>query len=141
MNRITIVVLIASVFLFSCAAQAPFTQQETAFAQKANNYPTTFSLPNDKAEEAWARAQLFIAQYSNMKIQIATQYVLQTYNPVGAVPIYGYNITRTPAQNETRFTVQCMHSNMWSGKEAQQNASMLSYYMATGELELRFVYR
>lgn len=125
----------------ACAARVPLTQEQRDFAGRANNYPTSFTLPNEQAEEAWGRAQVFIATYSNMKLQIATQYVLQTFNPVGNWPRYGYNVTRMQSAGETQFAVQCMCSNMFNGKQAQQNASMLSYYMVTGELEPRFIYK
>jgi uncharacterized lipoprotein len=127
--------------LVGCAARQPMTQAERDRFDKIRAYPTTFTLPNEQSEEAWARAQSFIAQYSNMKIQIATQYLLQTYNPTGAIPTYGYNVSRMPSGDKTQFTVQCISGNRFAGKEAQQNAATLSYYMATGDLESRMIHR
>lgn len=120
--------------LAGCATAKPLTPQQKEYAEKIRNFPTTFSLSTDKAEEAWGRAQSFVGQYSSMKLQTVSPYVIQTYNPTGKGPKlvnFGYNVTRAPMGDKTQFTVQCFSDNMFQKKEAQQNASILAYYMAT----------
>lgn len=42
----------------------------------------------------WRRAQVWIAQNSRMKIQIATDAIIETYNVTNYLPVYSYRVTR-----------------------------------------------
>jgi hypothetical protein len=52
---------------------------------------------------------------------------------------YGYNVTRTPVGDKTQFAVECISDN--KDNKSQENACILAYYMATGELDPNFVHR
>jgi hypothetical protein len=71
-----------------------------------------------------------------MKLQVTTDYVIQTYNPNqnDAGIEYGYDVTKTPSGADVQFDVQCSTNNMFEGGQAAQNAHILAYYMATGQL-------
>lgn len=73
----TICILVLLMQLAACATRQ-FTESEKAYALAVMNQPTNFYLPKNNADEAWGKAQVFVAQYSNMKIQVATDNVLQT---------------------------------------------------------------
>lgn len=51
-----------------------------------------------KAE--WERAQLWLAKHSRLKIQTATDVMIDTYNPVGQQAIYRFTITKEPTGND-----------------------------------------
>jgi hypothetical protein len=45
----------------------------------------------------WERAQLWLAKHSSMKVQIATDVMLETYNSTGYDPVYSFTVTKEPA--------------------------------------------
>jgi len=119
--------------LNGCAARqvSPDVQ---AYDMRALSQSTVFSIPTEKAEEAWSRAQQFIATLSSFRIQTSTEYVIQTYMMESSWPKYGYSVTRTINGNNTNFIVKGYCTNMFSGDRALYNAHALSHYMVTGEL-------
>ena len=110
------------------------TPEEQAFLDKANAFPLEFTVSNEDAEMAWGRAQSFIGRFSSMKLQTATDYVIQTYNPSSSGVSYGYYVTKTPLGGSTQFNVTCNTGNLFAMADAQSNAHILAYYMNTGEL-------
>jgi hypothetical protein len=110
------------------------TPDEQAFLDKANAFPLEFTVQNEDAEMAWGRAQSFIGRFSSMKLQTATDYVIQTYNPSSSGVAYGYHVTKTPLGKSTQFNVTCNTGNLFAMGDALSNAHILAYYMSTGEL-------
>lgn len=110
------------------------TPDEQAFLSKAKAFPLEFTVSNEEAEMAWGRAQSFIGRFSSMKLQTATDYVIQTYNPSASGVAYGYYVTKTPLGESTQFNVQCNTGNIFAMADAESNAHILAYYMSTGEL-------
>lgn len=141
-RRIAIIVsvVLALSFLFGCAGRT-FTPEQKAYGRRAIAQPTTFTLPAQQAETAWARAHQFISHYSSMKIQMATEHTIQTYNPVGDWPKYGYTVSKVPVSSNVQFSVQCFCSNPFSNDNAQLNAHLLAHYMVSGELNTSMVAR
>jgi hypothetical protein len=110
------------------------SEQEKSDLAVAMFHPLKFTLAKSEAEDAWGRAQSFIGRFSSMKIQTATDYVIQTYNPVGSGINFGYYITKTPLGDEVEIEVQCPTDNMFSGKDADINAHIAALYIDTGML-------
>ena len=116
-------------FVFvGCAGGKPLTPQGKEYFEKVIAFPTTFSLPNSEAEAAWDRAKSFVAQY---RVLQAHTYMIT----------YGYNISRTPMGDKTQFAVECISDNKFNESREQENARILAYYMATGELDPGFIHR
>lgn len=121
------------------------------YVTKAKQTPLTFKVPKEKEEEVWGRIQSFIAKYSSMKIQIATDYIVETYNPLkievgdpkwpGAN--FGYEAVKTPMGNEVEFEVKCSTGDpsKYYERIANHNAHVLAYYALTGEIEEEAVWR
>jgi hypothetical protein len=120
--------------LFGCATVRELSPGEKAYIQKLNATPSVFSVERSKGDDAWGRAQSFLGRFSSMKLQIATDFVIQTYNPTESEVDYGYSVTKTPIGNNFEFQVRCSCGNMFGGAEARKNARILSYYILTGEL-------
>ena len=127
-------VLSIEIIGLSGCAQRQVSPQIQAYDIRVMSQPTTFSIPTKKAEEAWSRAQQFIATLSNFRIQTSTDYVIQTYMINSSWPKYGYSVTRTINGNNTNFIVKGVCTNIFSGDRALYNAHALSHYMVTGEL-------
>lgn len=91
-KTLSAVALIAA--LSGCATKPAVTAEEVAEAK--------VPLICTSAEQCtlyWRRAQAWIAINSRMKIQIATDTVLETYNPVNQEPVYGWRLVRVPTDN------------------------------------------
>lgn len=122
-----------------------------SYVTRAKQTPLTFKVPKEKEEEVWGRIQSFIAKYSSMKIQIATDYVIETYNPskieVGDPKWpganFGYGAVKTPMGDEVEFEVKCISGEPggWYKLCADKNAHYLAYYALTGEIEDEVVWR
>lgn len=119
------------VLLGGCVTLSP---AQEAYLRKVMATPLTVEMTKTEAVDAWGRAQSFLGQYSSMKIQTATDYVLQTYNPMGSGISYGYNVTKTPAGDRVRITVVCGTNNMFAGGDADRNAHILAHYIKSGDL-------
>jgi len=94
-------------------------------------FPLRFAIPNNEAEIAWGRAQSFVGRFSSMKLQVATDYVIQTYNPESAWE-FGYAATRTPGIGHALCDVDCQTGGTLGADEAEQNAHIFAYYVKTG---------
>lgn len=121
------------------------------YVTKAKQTPLTFKVPKEKEEEVWGRIQSFIAKYSSMKIQIATDYVVETYTPLevkmgdpkwpGAN--FGYEAVKTPMGDEVEFEVKCVTGDPSGYCElmAGYNAHYLAHYALTGEIKEKAIKR
>lgn len=130
------------VFLTGCTTTlVDLTPEEQVYVDAVNAMDTTFTVPKAEEEVTWGRIQSFIGKYSSMKIQTASDYIIETYNPSSGDMDYGYSAVRTPMGDEVEFTVRCVCGNMFAGKSAAQNARVLAYYAKTGELNPAFIHQ
>ena len=131
-----------SLMFFSCATTKTLTPYQQSQYEKIRYQPTTVSVPNDRFQEAWGRAQSFLARYSSMKMQTVTDYVLDTYNPLknstgttNMFVAYGYSVSRMLSGGGTNLiSVKCVSNNMFANEYAKRNAQILAHYIETGEL-------
>jgi hypothetical protein len=116
----------------------PPSPVEQQYLDQVNQFPLQFTVPKTKAKDSWGRAQSFIAQYSSMKIQTVTGYVIQTFNPT-ETGNFGYTVTKTPADQNVQFTITCIYADDGDSDDANLNAHILAYYMSTGTLNEKFI--
>lgn len=133
--------VVLGLFVAGCSTPPRATgPEETAFLASVASEAVEFDIPKASADDAWGRAQVFIAKNASMKIQTATDFLVETYNPTpdAFMPSYGYRVTRSAAGDKMRFSVECFTGTEYSpGKLAQvpmQNAKILARFMRTGEL-------
>lgn len=140
--EVTVVILVLGL-LSGCATTSmlKLTPEEQTYLEKAKAFPLEFTIPKSEADEAWGRAQSFIGRFSSMKLQTATDFVIQTYNPASPAVDFGYYVTKTPMGDKVQITVQCNTGNMFAGADANTNAHILAYYIKTGELVPRLISR
>ena len=127
------IVTLGLLLIVGCAGKQ-IPPQFYAYDCRVMSQATTFTAPNEKAEEAWSRAHQFIATLSSFRIQTATDYVIQTYMSDSSWPKYGYSVTRTTSNSTNTFIVKCYCSNMFRADRAKYNAHALAHYMVTGEV-------
>ncbi len=74
-----------------------------------------------------------------MKIQIATEYVLQTYNPPKNEMNFGYSVTKTVINDSISYSVDCFSGSAMARSISSRNAKILSHYIQTGEIREELV--
>lgn len=142
MKKSIIYLALFSILFSGCAARRQLTQDDREYGNRVMMSPLSFSVANDKVDDLWGKAQVWITQYGSMKIQTVTDYIIQTYTAVGGyVPRYGYSITKTPMGDNCQISITCQSNNMFSKKQVFQNAHVLSHYLQTGEFRAHFVSR
>jgi len=140
MKKQIVILLILGFLALSCAMTSePLTPEEEVYVRKINDMPLTFTIAKENSEDAWSRVQGFINKYSSMKIQTASDYTIETYNPTGVN--FGYRASRMNIGDEVEFTVSCYCGNMFMGKQANQNAHVLALFALTSDINPRFIYR
>jgi hypothetical protein len=136
------------VLFISCASAPPLTEAEQNYLYKIINTPLEWHYAKQNDALYWGRAQSYVGQYSSMKIQIATEFILQTYNPPEKTRLsdltkkdeYGYYITKTPLSNDS-FSISIR--SIPETEDGIRNAKICSWYIKTGELppDLRLISR
>jgi hypothetical protein len=115
--------------------------EDAAYLERATQTPLTFMVEVSKGDETWSRVNSFIAKYSSMKIQTASDYIIETYNPTEGK--FGYSANRATKEDRAEFTVNCAPGPgiigikfdiMHGDKIAEQNAHLLAFYALTGEI-------
>jgi hypothetical protein len=83
----------------------------------------------------WQRAQIWLANHSVMKVQTATDALLQTYNVPGYEPNYSFSVIKEPQQVAGQYrismTMACGNPLGCAPSEAQVLQSF-SHYVRTG---------
>lgn len=120
-------------------AEAEKTKEERKYKKEVEDQRTVFFISKDKAEDSWGRAQAFVGRYSSMKVQVATDYIIQTFNPIGTEVAFGYSISKAPVDGGFEFSVKVSYSNMFTGSDAEQNAKVCSLYILTGKINPSFI--
>jgi len=88
----------------------------------------------DTCKLQWERAQLWLVQHSAWKLQMATDVVLQTYNPPAHDVTYGFQVTRTPAGSGYVIALQLVCGNMYGCDPLPADVRRAFYhYVATGD--------
>jgi hypothetical protein len=131
--------------LTSCASlvsSMKLTPEQQEYVDEVKQFPLDFEIDKTDNEDDWGRAQAFIGKYSDMKLQIVTDYNLQTYNSTNEEEKFAYSVTKTPVGNKLQITIECTEANPFFGKEdAIMNAHILAYYISTGQLHPELVQR
>lgn len=139
MKAIASLLWIACIAWIGCASSGRgLSLEEQTYLDKVWAFPLTFTVSKAEAEEAWGRAQSFLARFSGMQLQVLTDFVIETYDPLTVGYGFGYSIVKTPMSEEVQISVQCRPgvplTRLWGSSDAERNAHILAYYMKTGEL-------
>ena len=98
----------------SSAAYSPlfnFGSEQQAYLERVKSFPFEFIIPKSEADDAWGRAQSFIGRFSSKKLLIVTDFVIQTYDPMGCSDEYGYSVIKTPMGDHVLIAVGCIAGN------------------------------
>lgn len=89
--------------------------------------PTTFTLLSPQDKDAWARANYYVANNSDMKIQVSTEFLIDTYNPTN-LEEQAFTISRFPQSDKVQYEVK-------RGGNAPQECA---YFIHTGKTRKDF---
>ena len=107
-------VLIVVALAGGCAQRQVYVERPTEADRAEALKPLTCQGPGQCAEY-WKRAQVWIAQNSRMKIQLATDAVIETFDPPNYPAVRGYRITRTPmADGIERISIASACNSEWT---------------------------
>jgi hypothetical protein len=141
MKRQVAFLVLSFAFLLSCRSRPALTPEETAYLQAVMDSPLTFRVPRASAEDTWGRISAWIGRYSSMKIQTASDYIIETFNPGNWGAQFGYRVNRSPLEGEMEFSITCETNSSGEEKAATRNAHILAYYARTGEVMEKFIRR
>lgn len=117
--------------------------EEQAYIKKISSAGNVFEMEKKKADEAWARGNSFVSTYSGMKIQLASDLEVATFDPnASETGTTGYQLTKRPNGKKILFTVKCMTKSLnakYTPEVCANNERILSHYMQTGEINPKFV--
>jgi len=130
MKTLSIIPIVA---VIASACSSTSTELQTALAPAAS-VGTSVECDSGCTVE-WQRAQLWLAKHATMKVQTATDVLLQTYNPPEDHPQYGFSVTKEPiGAGRYRIATEIFCQNLIGcspRKEDVRNA--LLYYVKTGD--------
>lgn len=149
--KTTVICLLVVMFviLAGCAGMTSYnsklSNQDKEYLVAIKDEEPIFKLSGDIADEAWARAQTFIARHSTMKIQNMSEFIVSTYGPASSgryghmSPKFGYHVTRLNIRGESEFTIDVSANEHYYDIIANHNMKMLAHYMKTGELFVHLI--
>lgn len=85
--------------------------------------------------ESWQRAQFWINKHSKMKIQTATDVLVQTFNPSSGAIQYGFTASREPlGGGKYRITLEAVCADLMKmcNPRTEDVVAAFNYYVATG---------
>jgi hypothetical protein len=94
-NSRIILLLAVFLFLFGCATQR--------IQENRIRFESTIPICNNEqdCQEKWNAAQVWVAKNCGMKIQIATNSIIETYNPTGGTTRLAARVIREPIGSGT----------------------------------------
>lgn len=124
------IVGVVSVLAVGCVARE---RVATASGAELLNTSRTQTFDNGpEAEAAWGRAQVAVNRYSNMKIQVATDYLVETYNPIDYGD-FGCAVERSPISGErTSISARCVAHSPWHDEEAKIRGKKIMWFVERG---------
>ena len=125
--------IIMGLTLVSLSACATISPELRAKLDAISNEPTP-KCTGELCTEMWSRAQIWVSKNAAMKLQIATDSVLQTFNP-GTNPVYQMTVTKEAlGSGNYRIEMDLRCGNIFGcGTNPQDVANMFYHYVNTGE--------
>ena len=127
----TLLAVVMLICIIGCASTSPQTRALLAEAALS----TEVVCESDQCKECWERAQLWLANHSQLKVQIATDVMLQTYNPAGSGVVYAFSVTKEPlGAGRYKIVMDLACGNMFGCSPKPEDVTRAFYhYVRTGK--------
>lgn len=112
------------------------TADRLAWVRDSSVHQPIFYVEDAESALAWNRAKIWIAAYSDYKLQTVDEALLETYTPSSRdiAVRYGYQATRLrEPDGRWRFSVRRFTGNQFAGDLAHARMQALVHYMRTGQ--------
>lgn len=131
------ILLAVFVFVGCVSMQTELGIDEKEWLKETMKEELTFTVSADSIESAWSRGVKFINQYCDTKLQVVSDYHIETYNAnKGAFTLqYGYSITRVKLGNSYEVSVSGHSNNDFTEGWLDENLHIMARYMRTGNLK------
>lgn len=126
--------LLGILALSACVHTSP--QLLTALAPAGEIGDASYIQCDSGCAVPWQRAQVWLAKHSTMKVQTATDVLLETYNPTGGIGRLGFSLTKEPTATpgSYRINVQAVCTGTLGCAPTDVEARQaLLYYVKTGK--------
>lgn len=143
-SQFLLVLVLAFVACAPHASTLTLTPEESAYLEKVKSFPLEFSITKEEEDQAWGRAESFVAQYRMTDMDPPSKYSIRTKrsDPRKFRTSVSYEITKIPTADGFTIKVQCFSGESGAikigpdsaDKDAITNAHILAYYIKTGEL-------
>lgn len=131
------VALVASI-LQSCGTTGPgsasnlsgYTDAQRAYLDRSANSPLDFIASKERSDEAWGRGEAFLGRFATLRIQFATDYVMQAQPPdqySGA----GFSFTRSPKGDSSLISISTL--GVLDSNASLRLEHVAAYYMLSEE--------
>ena len=128
--------LLCSLLLALSACGPSLSPEHAKYLKTAKDHPTQFIMLKSEEREAWGRAVLWIRSYSSMNLVTVNDSLIATDPPGKGRDwelSYGYTVEKKSKGDRVEISVLCGANNTFNAGDAQENAHLLAYYIATGE--------
>ena len=120
------------------------TPEQQAYLQEVKEQPLSFEIPKSDSNDAWSRAQAFVARFSARHIYKMSDMALETHDPTSEKTRLGtkrtitlaYRASRLPIGEKFQFEVICFGPDNGDRilKAADRNARIMANYVSTGKM-------
>lgn len=100
---------LALILLISGCIPNNLTEKQKSYLRYVTSQPSEFTVKADSAQVAWDRGIKFILKYSNYKIRISSDNLIETYTDQTG---YSYSISKVKLSNDVTFTVQSFNTSI-----------------------------
>lgn len=95
-----------------------------------SQYGESVNTSAENDAEVWSRANVWVSNHSGMKTQIASDYLIETYNAAGFT--FAYRVTRQKNGEGSIITVTCATDDIFRATSCATNTQAAVEYIATG---------
>lgn len=96
---------------------------------------TRFRLRGSASNDAWGRAEVFVAKFSTAAIKRRSENVIETFSPPeSSTREIGFLITRTPVDDESEFEIHPAGRGILGIISGDEIAQAAAHFMRTGEV-------
>ena len=136
----TFILILLALVAFACPLNK-ITPEQQAYLNRAMQQPIPVIVSTVQAEEAWGRIQSFIKLCSSRKAQIATDYLIDTYNPADKSDYYFYKAEKKVKGNTVEINLEVLWDHGQRREKCDRNLHLLAYYIVTGKLIPELVFK
>lgn len=126
----------------------PLTAEEQGGLDTALATGSRVEIPKAQSEDAWGRANVWVSQNASMKIQVSSNFIVETYNPREFAQ-FGYSVSRSPGKDTDVIEVRCMAGDRFGNADTgnlttsgmltrlkvdcTNNSALAGHFIKTGE--------